>query len=177
MEKIQNLAHGKENKVTYVDLGKELYKSLIRSDTDIYGHFRYSLYDPIAYQNTNPNDRLRIILEIDDPYFQSLPWEVLHDGNAFVSIHNNVSVTRKPSTFGGVPIKEIEDTLKVLIILSNPHGTEVLDYASIEKNAIIETFKERLGENRAEIHILSTELGNMEKTVTDKRLKGITMTP
>jgi hypothetical protein len=142
---------------TFNELGKKLFDCLCCND-DIAGQFK----DDYCYNCPDVSNR-RIVLEIDHPDFQSLPWELLHDGSRYLGFADNLSIIRKPSTFGDIPVKSLSGTLKILIILSTPK-VEKLPYAKSEKDAIIETVNSKL-KDKAEIHVISTDFSDEQKLV------------
>jgi CHAT domain-containing protein len=147
-------------------LGQELFNSLFVNE-------KYSPEDPKSISNEfwyyYPNalkgkDHLKIILQLDNTYAQSLPWELLHDGQYYLGPQNGVSIVRLP--LGVNPeteTKKIEDKLNILVLLCNPKGTEKLAWAKKEKDEIERVFKTKLGENKVNIDVLSTELEDEDK--------------
>ena len=151
------------------ELGKELFNSLFVNE-------KYSPEDPNTirdefmyyYRNAREGrDYLKIILQLDDSYAQSLPWELLHDGQFYLGPQNGVSIVRLPLGVNQeTETIKIEDKLNILVVLSNPKGTQELASAKQEKDEIERVFKTKLGENKVRIDVLSTEEEDEDKKPT-----------
>jgi len=178
LDKIKNSkSNSNKTREIYKEFGQKLFYILF-DDRKIYSEF-YMKFKLFAYGNRNGDmdNSFRIVLEIDDPYLQSLPWELIHDGNTFINIFENVSIIRKPSNFGGLSSKLIADSiLKILIVLSNPRGTQLLPYARNEKDSVVKVINEKLGNTdqlQAQIDILSTDFDDMEKEIKYKNMNKV----
>src|SRR5215203_2556206 len=149
-------------------LGEQMFNSLFVNEK--YPGEPNSIRDEFWYyyrKTSEGGDHLKVILQLDESYAQSLPWELLHDGRYYLGPQNGVSIVRLPLGVNQeTNAKKIEDKLNILVLLCNPKGTEKLAWAKQEKDEIERVFKTKLGEDKVRIDILSTEIEDEDKKPT-----------
>jgi hypothetical protein len=138
------------------ELGRQLYDTLFATQNQNISNEFYACYKNFR---EGRDHRLRISLIINNPYAQSLPWELLHDQECYLGPDSKVSIIRRTRGVPKMKPKQIRGTLKVLIIISNPKGEGELAYANKEKDEIKEKLESAFKE-KVSIDILSSELAD-----------------
>jgi hypothetical protein len=67
-----------------------------------------------------PGHRLRLRLHIEAEQVASLPWELVHDGAAFLALRPDTSIVRYPETTQSAPALPVEGALRILVVIASP---------------------------------------------------------
>jgi CHAT domain-containing protein len=159
---VMQVAADETTEKTLETLGRKLQDALIcREKIDPPNLSISDLYAGCIQKHLDKKIPLRITLRIEDDYAQSLPWELLHDGQRYLAPQDKVSIVRWPLQVRQMKDeKKYAEPLQVLAILCDPVAD--LGSANIELNQIgkiLETKKVR-------ITTLSTDADTAEEIPT-----------
>jgi tetratricopeptide (TPR) repeat protein len=113
-------------------------------------------------------ERLKTFLEFNDNYRRArltlalhenaaalwrLPWEYLHDGDAFLALHGRLLLSRTPYGLGQLEPSPAPLPLRLLVIISSPEDVPDLDTEE-EIGVIQEALDAAQREGRVEVHYL-----------------------
>jgi hypothetical protein len=111
------------NKSDFSWLGAKLFESIFSDKIHL-------LYERALGQIEMQQSRLRLKLRIDPPELAVLPWEFFYDArlrHAFLALSERISIVRHLPTPEHHDKEELQLPLKILVVISSPHGLRPLD--------------------------------------------------
>lgn len=119
---------------TIISIGQSLYKSVFAPEI-------LFLYDKVKRKAGNNNVRIRLI--VSSPDLNKFPWEIMHDGNDFISLYSQHPLVRGLKDVFQVRSAPVNGPVKVLYIWAEPKDKPEI-HASVGGNSI----KKMLAENK-----------------------------